>query len=385
MMLPRTSRPRRLLLAGLLALAAAAPAAAQETRTLDDLDQWKTPDADASPAATQLLQARQALARGDAGRALNLAESWLERYPVSPLRPAAVLVQGDALLAQGEEYKALFAYEDLIRRYPMSDLFVTALERELQIATAYAHGLKKKFFGTFRIVDAGDEAQELLIRIQERLPGSGLAEEAGMELADYYFRIRDMSLAATSYDLFVQNYPRSQKINKARQRLIASLIASFKGPEYDASGLVEATAKIKELQVTDPTVAQQIGAESLLVRIYESEAAKLASQSRWYRRTGDWISSERTIRRLVAEYPRSIAAVEELRVIPEVLAHLPERYVRQCPDYRVFRRATLGPDGDTVLPTGIAPTDREAARLPPDNPEPAPAEPVTAPAAGGST
>lgn len=372
-----------------------APATAQETRTLDENDAWRAPDAEPSIAATQLSQAKQALARGDAGRSLNLVNGWLERYPTHPLRPEALLIQGDALLAQGDEYKAAFSYEELIRRYPMSEFFVPALERELQIAIAYANGLRRKFFGTFRIIDAGPEAQEILIRIQERLPGSSLAERAGMELADYYFRIRDMSLAAEAYDVFILNYPRSRQINKARLRLIASFLAQFKGPAYDSNGLVEATAKIKELQAIEPAVAQQIGAEALLVRIYESEAEKLALQARWYRKTDDYIASERTVRRLFRDFPRSIAAMNEAQTLPALIEQLPQAYVRTMPDYRPIRRALLGDEGDTPLPTGIPPRGTPALpATPQESTEPQPPSGAesgansganTASSAGGAT
>lgn len=327
----------------------------QETRTLDDMDIWTPPSADPTEADLQLSQARQALARGESGRALSLIEAWIERYPSHPRRPEAMLVQGDALMAQGDEYKAAFVYEDLIRRYPMSEFFVPALEREFQIAVAYANGLRRRFFGTFRIIDATPEAQEILIRIQERLPGSSLAERAGLELADFYFRIRDMALAVEAYDVFIRNYPHSKHLNKARLRLIASYLAQFKGPAYDSSGLVEATVKIKELQATEPALAQQVGADALLVRIYESEGAKLALQARWYRQTRDFIGSERSIRQLMKQYPRSIAALEEAKEIPSLLEQLPEAYVRTLPDYRAIRRALLGDAGDTELSTGIPP------------------------------
>ncbi|MBX3356149.1 MAG: outer membrane protein assembly factor BamD [Phycisphaeraceae bacterium] len=375
-------RTLQMLLIGLaLAIAFAPVATAQETRRLDDMDEWKGPETDPSPPAQQLTMAKQALARGEASRAQSLVDAWLERYPTHPLRPEALLVQGDALLAQGDEYKALFSYEDLIRRYPMSEFFVPALEREFQVAVAYANGLKRKFFGTFRIIDAGPEAQEILIRIQERLPGSALAERAGMELADYYFRIRDMALAVEAYDVFIQNYPRSRQINKARLRLIASHLAQFKGPPYDASGLVEATVKIKELQAIEPVVAQQVGAEALLVRIYESEAAKLAEQARWYRQTSDYIASERTIRRLLREYPSSIAAVAEARALPALMERLPQAYVRTMPNYRPIRRAILGEEGDVELPTGIPPVGTPAIPAVPQES----AEPVRVESAGASS
>mgnify|MGYP003336598452 CR=1 FL=1 len=183
---------------------------------------------------TGVLTAPQlALANNEPQRALALTENFMEQNPLSAMRADALLIKGDAELAMDSEWQALFAYEEIARKYATTAVFVPALEREFEVARAYCHGLRKKFFGTFRILDAGDDGQEILIRIQERLPGSELAEKAGMELADYYFRIRDMPLAADAYDLFSQNYPRSRQVVKARLRLIYSYYAQFKGKNWE--------------------------------------------------------------------------------------------------------------------------------------------------------
>ena len=334
---------------------------AQTDYTLDDFDRW-TPSKAPSPVDEQLQQARVALANGDAARALNLSENFLENNPLGQGRADALLIQGDSQLALGNEYKALFAYEDVARRYSSSTSFIPALEREYEIAKAYAYGLRKRFIGTFRWIDAGDDAQEIFIRIQERLPGSELAEKAGMELSDYYFRIRDMPLAADSYDLFVQNYPRSKRVNKAKLRLIYSYYAQFKGPQYDASGLREATSRLKLLQADNPALAQQIGAEALLVRVYESEAAKLLNDALWYKTMGDFISTELTLRSLVNKFPKSIATIEALKIAPDVVAKLPAIVAKGCPDYAQLQSTLLGTP-KMVEPTGVAP-EREAP-LPP--------------------
>ena len=350
---------RRLQLSSLLAVIGGAAslftmtstALAQTEYTLDDFDRW-TPSPSPSPVDEQLQQARVALANGDAARALNLSENFLENNPLGQGRADALLIQGGAQLALGYEYKALFAYEDVARRYSSTTSFIPALEREYEIAKAYAHGLRKRFMGTFRWIDAGDDAQEIFIRIQERLPGSELAEKAGMELSDYYFRIRDMPLAADSYDLFVQNYPRSKRVNKAKLRLIYSYYAQFKGPQYDASGLREATSRLKLLQADDPALAQQIGAEALLVRVYESEAAKLLNDALWYQGMGDFISTELTLRSLVNHFPKSIATIEALKIAPGVVAKLPALTAKGCPDYAQLQSTLLGTP-KMIEPTGV--------------------------------
>jgi outer membrane protein assembly factor BamD len=345
-------------IAGVAAIGLAALAAhGQVEFKLGSDDEWVTPATeDPESAASQLRQAQLALANGEAQRAFNLASGWLERFPADPLRARALLLKGDSLLAQGEEYKALYEYEDLVRKYPGSEVFVTALQREYSVALAYSNGLRRKFFGTFRWLNAEDDAQELLIRIQERLPGSELAEQAGMALADYYFRQRDLQLAADAYDLFLKNYPRSHQVEKARLRLIYSLFASYKGPLYDAKGLFEASAHLKALMALDPITAQRVGADALLVRIYESEASKLLSEAGWYTGVDDPISAEIFVRRLVKEYPKSIAALVALRDAPTLLAKMPETIRSQCPDYDSLRREILGVAWDgTPLPPKATP------------------------------
>jgi outer membrane protein assembly factor BamD (BamD/ComL family) len=329
----------------LLAALAAAPAAnvaAQQEFKLDDKDRWQETDPAAPGSPDSVLQmAKLALAKNEPKRALALMDAWIERFPTNPLRAEALLVRGDAKLAMGDEYDALFDYEEIARRYPYTAAFVPSLEREFDIGKAYANGLQRKFFGTFRWVNTDDDAQELLIRIQERLPGSALAEKAGMELADFYFRRRDMPLAADAYDLFVQNYPRSRNADKARLRLIYAYYSGYKGPEFDAKGLGEASGKLRELQASEPQLAKQVGAEALLLRIYQSEADKMLTTANWYFRTGDAISAERTIRAMIKKYPRSVAALQALRGMDEILRELPASVRNAAPDYASIRRQML--------------------------------------------
>lgn len=354
---------RHRLIAAFAALSAATLCFAQSERfVLDALDRWKkVADVDPSSEEAQLLAARRALLDGEATRAKNLANAFIERYPLSRYRPDALLIRGDAIREEGDEYEALFDYEEIARRYPGSDVFVPTLERELEIAKLYAGGLKKRFFGTVRIIDSSEDAQELLIRIQERLPGSELAERAGMELSDFYFNRREMIMAAESYRLFIENYPRSAQITKARLRLIYAYIAGFRGPEYDASGLLEARAKLQSLQSLQPGLAQQVGATSILARIEESEAAKFLSTASWYLEIGDPISAELSIRRLVRQHPTSIATLEALRIVPDILKRLPQNVIDGAPDYRSLRRALLQVEWEDMPAAPTIPDSEDAA------------------------
>lgn len=324
------------------------PTPTRETYRLDEGDEWLLTNApDPETPEGQLAMARRTLIEDDPDRAWELADRWIEIYEDHPMIPLAYLIRADARQAMGDEYKALFDYELIARLYPGSDIFLTALERELDIAKQYARGKNRKLWG-MRLVGAENEAEELFIRIQERVPGSNLAEEAGMELGDFYFRRGQMTLAATAYDLYVQNYPDSPNLTKARRRLIASHLASYKGPQWDISGLFDARQRLREMKVVEPAAAEQLGADALIAAIDERAAEKLLSTAQWYLRTGDVIAAEFIIRRLVNTHPRSAATVEALRMIPGILDNLPEAMVRDLgPMYAAQREAVLGIAGDS--------------------------------------
>lgn len=310
-------------------------------RTLEDDDVLSTPTpVDPASPEGQVQEIRKALLANQYSRAESLATAWLDRNNPNPYRPEVFLARGDARRAQGDEYKALYDYEAIATLYPGSDVYIPALQREFDIAKEYAGGMRRKFIG-IRFLSGADEAQELFIRIQERLPSSQLAEEAGMALADFYLDRGEMNLAAEAYQLFLENYPRSPQIGKARVRLIAARMASFKGPQFDASGLDEAKNLLLELQDIEPNTAQQIGAESLLLRIDESKAIKLLDEAKWYARNNDPVAAELSIRRLIERYPRTVAALGGIDFAIELLPELPAWVRNECPDYEGLRNGSV--------------------------------------------
>jgi outer membrane protein assembly factor BamD (BamD/ComL family) len=330
---------RHLIATGLAVLALESPqmALGQDVYRLGADDEWKLESAPApgSPAA-QLARARTLLAEGRAARAHNMVNRWMNRHPHSNLAPEAYLIRGEALVEMGDEYEALYDFEFLVRKYPSSEVFSLALEQEFAIAVKYANGLRRKMLG-LRVINATDEAEELLIRIQERLPGSGLAEQAGLQLAALYFRDRRMGLAADAYSIFIKRYPRSTQIAFARRRLIYANIATFKGPQFDIVGLLEAKAELQQLAVRRPAEAERIGAGALIQRIEESQSTKMLTTAMWYSNEGDPIAAEFTIRKLVQRFPRSAACVRALDQIGPILNELPQSILAGTPDYAMLR------------------------------------------------
>lgn len=298
--------------AALLLASASAPALAQSREfQLDDEGGWvETAAPEPGTDAWVMGEARRHLAAEQPGKALKILNPWLEANKRSrnPYLAEAYLLRGDARVANDDEYKALFDYETVIRDFSASDSFPKAVQREYEIGVLYINGLRRKFLG-MRVEGARPTGEELLIRVQERVPGSRLSEKAALDLADHYYKRREMKLASEMYDIFVANYPDSEHREYAELRQIKANVSRFKGPEYDAAGLVEARLLIEDFIRRRPGTAQREGITTgMLVRIDESAAQQLLTTARWYLKQDDPASAKFTLRRLLRRHPTSAAA-----------------------------------------------------------------------------
>jgi tetratricopeptide (TPR) repeat protein len=287
-----------------------------------------------------IAEARRALATDQPAKADSALTDWLQinERTDNPWLAEAYMLRGDARVARGREYSGLHDYEMVAKDFAGSDVFMPTLERELRVGRMYLAGLKRKFLW-FRFEDASPIAIELLMRIQERAPGSQLAETAAIELADHFYRIRDLELAAEMYSIFLSNYPRSELRSHAMLRQIYANVAQFKGPKYDASSLVEARALIAQFGGEFPEQAEQLGiTDALVARLDESAAAQMLSSAEWYIRRKDHVSARFTLRRLVIRHQGTMAAARGGEILADrgwempTPAPLPEGLLEITPD-----------------------------------------------------
>lgn len=362
-----------------LLLAPAAHAQQQEFKLGDDGSLVKTREIDPASDEGKMQRARQYLAENRTGLAYKLVNDWLERYERTdnPWIAEAYVIRGDAKTARGDEYDALYDYEEVIKGFPGTEQFATAVEREMDIGMRYLGGLKRRFLG-MRIDDATGLGEELLLRCQERMPGSRLAERACIELADYYYRTRDLRMAAEAYSIFLKNYPNSQYRQKAMQRRVFSNIGRFKGPNYDASGLLESKLLIEDFTQSYPADAEAAGLnDALVARLDESAGAQMLESAKWYLTRHDPVSAKLMLRRLLRKHPDSVAAVRALEIIKENgwdakdFQTAPPETEKAGPD---------APKGDeaagTEKPADAKPADAKPADPKPDGEKPAEAKPA---------
>ncbi|GJQ30778.1 MAG: hypothetical protein HBSAPP03_26620 [Phycisphaerae bacterium] len=286
--------------------------------------------------------ARRLLAQDRPGEAKSLLSAWIETEGNrrSPYYPEALYLRGNAKLALGDEFDSLYDYERVARDHAGSEVFAAALEREFDVAKMYLDGLRRRAFG-LRIDTGVNVAEEIILRINERLPGSVLAERALLELADYYYRTRDLPMAAETYDVFLDAFPRSTKRPLALQRRAFATIAQYKGPRHDAGGLIEAKLQIEQFQREFPVDAERLGmSDALQARLDESAAEQYLVTARWYLDRGDEPAGRLVLTRLLYTHPTSGPARDALTLFEQHGWPLPGASASGSPGRQDTSRAT---------------------------------------------
>ncbi len=260
------------------------------------------PDPELKRIETQIDRQQFSAARRD-------ALGWLLTHKIDPNYDLGLYLMAQALNGDGDPVKAFYYCDELMDTFPASPYFAQALDLQYNMGDSLMSGRRLSLLG-MKILDASDEAIEMMFRIQQRSPGSPLAERALRRTADYYFANGDFDLAADAYGAHAKTYPRNPNLPEILLRQAFSNYAQFTGVRFDPTPLVNARAQMMELIQKYPEVAQRENMQSFVDSIDKTLARKLAVTADFYRRTNKPDAEKATLAVLVKEYPQSDEAQE---------------------------------------------------------------------------
>jgi outer membrane assembly lipoprotein YfiO len=307
-------------LGGLLVVASLAIAAhAQEPKSWElrgggkYWEQVKTPAS--QPASDETLdRVEQLITNGQYLTAKHQVVQWIRTHQKSPLRDRAVFLLGQANYGYGDRLAAFYNFDEVLDLYPDSPLFNPALARQYEIADAYLKGYKRRFLG-MPMFGAEDEAIEMLYRIQQRSPGSPLAEKALLRTGDYYYRDSEFDLAADVYAAFVRSFPRSPEVPRVQLRQAFSYYAQFRGLRFDATPIIDAREQLTAVIQQYPKLAEEENIAPVIQRIDQTLARKIYLTGDFYQRTKQPRAAVYTWRYLIQAYPTAPEAEQARRQI----------------------------------------------------------------------
>jgi outer membrane assembly lipoprotein YfiO len=302
--------PRRLIfviaLAGIFVAAAAAEPPAAELRN----GRWQPLEAPTTRpvvADPVLDQVERLLTENQASVALKLCISWIKTHA----RNASQRDRACFLMARiyyqidsgTDRVKAFYYLDEVMDEYPDGKLFYPALEMQYQIANEFLNG-HELYFLVFPY-SADDYAIEMLYRIQQRSPGSPLAEKALLRTADYYYSNSDYDLAHDAYDRYWHNYPRSPMVATAMLREAFSSLAQFRGIRFDPTTILDARTQLLDIMTAYPDLAREENLAAIVAAIDDTLSAKLYVTADYYRRTHEPAAAVYMYRYLIETYPNA--------------------------------------------------------------------------------
>lgn len=282
------------------------------------------------------------LAETKTSEALDTILVWIKAKEnhQAPDRDRGLYLLAQTYYQDDSRVTAFYHCDELLDFYPESRFFYPALELQYRIADEFLKGHKRKLLG-IPMFKADQEAIDMLFRIQERSPGSPLAERALLRSADYYFSTSDWELAADAYGAYARSYPRSPEIGRVRlQRALASF-AQFRGIRHDASPLLDARAQFEEVKTRYPELAQQSNVQKFIDTIDTTLARKMLVVADFYRRTHKPKAAAFTLLTLIASYP----LLPEADTARKELAQLPQAAVQQAEAIRPSAASATRPIG----------------------------------------
>ncbi len=287
-----------------------------------DSDTWV--DQAFEPATPQgaLDEARSLLARGEPKKARKLLETWTEENVGNERYYEGMYLLGEAFFEEGDFYKAYESY-DVVIQNTGGELFNKAIRREMDVARAFLAGQKRILWKIFRI-PAYDDGVKIIDRVWEQVPGTRQGEQALKIRADYHFGNGDLQEAQDGYVLLVKEYPNGRYVRPSMLRAAEAAEAAFPGVKHDDKALVEADERYRQVQNAFPDYAKRESVDDRLENIRQKRAEKDLEIAKWYQKTKQNSAAEFYYKRVLKDYPNTLAATEAQGRLRGLGIELPE-------------------------------------------------------------
>jgi outer membrane protein assembly factor BamD (BamD/ComL family) len=267
-----------------------------------------------------------------------------------------------AEMQRGRYYKAYEWFERQLDAYPSGVYSDRALQREYEIADAFLEGRKRRALGVFRL-DATDEALTMLRRLAEHAPGTQLAADALLRVADHYFDQGQWEEATQGYDQYLALFGETDLAPYAMLQGARSAHNAYRGKAWDDTPLIEAEQRYRAFRELYPVQAERADVAETLQQIDRQQAAKLAYAGDLYQRIGREEAAGYYDRLIAEKFPFTPAG-RGVRQAHQPPSQLPEE--RSPRNAELTEPAPLGADEESQ---GTSPTQ-------PANQEPTPVESI---------
>jgi outer membrane protein assembly factor BamD (BamD/ComL family) len=279
-----------------------------ETQRLDEQRQWKaTAGNKEEEFLLRLSGVKKLVDARRANEAKKAAKKLKTDFPQIAGEDFNAFIEAEVFLAKGKLTKAVRAYDKMLDNYPKSALRNAALEREFQIASDYLAGRKKRILPGLS-VRCFDEGIKVMDKISDRTGGAEIARRALYATAASYENRRKFNEAYLKWSQIQTRWPTGQPAKDALLGMARNKYASYRGPKFDASGLISAKSYYENFRLRYPQEAKELGIDEILRQIDEQLAQKHLFIAQYYNRTGSIEAANMYNQMIIDKWPKTKAA-----------------------------------------------------------------------------
>ena len=216
-------------------------------------------------------------------------------------------MKAELLFSEGKFAKAAHAYERFLVEFPESRLYEAALDRQFAIATAFLAGQKKPVLKIFKMKGYA-EGEKIMERVSDRAGGAPIGVEAALSVAESYENRGKFNEAYLKWSQIHTQWPTGQIGKDALLSMGRCKHAAYKGPKYDAFGLISAKSYYENFKLRYQQDAERFDIDRKVEQINEQLAYKQFSIGRYYQRTGSKQAANFYYQMVLDNWPDSTAA-----------------------------------------------------------------------------
>jgi outer membrane protein assembly factor BamD (BamD/ComL family) len=295
-----------LVTAALFVQSCAGPARPQTVR-LDKQGQWKPSDAAREEQyLLRVAEMKKLVDAGKPGKVRNTIKQLKKDYPEIAGDDFNSFSEGELLLSKGKLTKAVGQYNAFLDKYPISPLRDAALQRQFDIASDFLAGRKKTIL-IFR-VRAYDDGVKTMEKISDRTGTADIAKKALLAVAGSYEKRKKYEEAYQTWSQISTRWPTGQTGKDSLLGMARNKYMTCNGPLYDTSGVVSAKSYYENYKLRYPEDAKKIGVDEILTKIDEQLALKNLLIANYYKKTGSVAPANVYYQLVVDSWPNTEAA-----------------------------------------------------------------------------
>ncbi len=279
-----------------------------ETWSLGQTEDWQA--VSQSPRGKYLLavsELKKIVSGGDVKQLKPAVAKLKEDFPEIAGLDLDDFVKAEKYYAAGKFTKAVRAYDTFLARYPESPLYEAALDREFSIAQAYLSGHKKTVLKFVKLKGYAEGAK-VADKIIERAGDSPMAVRASLAVVESYEKRARYQEAYDRWSQISSRWPTGKVGENALLAMARCKHAAYRGPKYDVSDLVSAKSYYENFQTRYPEDAKMYEVDKRIEQITEQIAYKEYLIAKYYDRTGSKNAARIYCDTILEQWPESTGA-----------------------------------------------------------------------------